>query len=135
MAKYQGNNYFLSIGGVDVSEWVVDVNLSPSINSVDTTAGAGTEHVQRGEGLDDHTISITIAAVTAGEYARTLLKGTQALIYGLEGNAAGKPKHTQSFILTPVHTTTVTKDFVTHTVSGEATGVPSDDMYDGGVWA
>jgi len=135
MAKYNGNGYYLSIGGVDVSAYVVDVNLTPSITSVDVTAGTGTAHMQRAEGLYDHTITITIAAVTEAEYADTLLKGTQAVIYGLEGNAAGKPKHSQSFILTPVHSTAVTKDFVTHSLSGEATAAPSDDMFAGGVWA
>jgi hypothetical protein len=135
MAKYQNNNWYLDIDGTDMSSYVVDITLTPAITSVDITAGSGTDHMQRGEGLYDHTISITIYADDAGAYAKTLLKGIHTVTFGLEGSASGKPKHVQGFILTPVHTTNVAKDFVVFTTTGEATGAPTTDMFNGGVWA
>ena len=135
MAKYVSNDWYLSVGGVDMSAYAQAITLTPVINSVITTAGSGQDDVQRAEGLMDHTISFTIYSDDAGAYALTKLKGTQTVIYGEQGSATGKPKHTQSFILTPVHTTAVEKTQVAYAVTGEGADTPTDNMFAGDVWA
>ena len=135
MAKYQDNIYYLDIDGTDLSSYVISVSLDPSISSVETTAGSGTDHVTRGEGLYDHSISFEIYADDSAGYSLALLKGTGLVTYGEQGYATGKPKHVQSFILTASHSTNVSKDMVVYSVSGEAAAAPTTDMFAGGVWS
>lgn len=136
MAKYQDNDWYLDIDGTDMSSYVIDITLTPSIAEVPTTAGSGTNHVQRGEGLYDHSISFTIYHDDGAAYSLALIKGTHTITYGLEGNGSGNPKHVQSFILNgQPHTTNVDKSMVTYAVSGMAADAPSTDMFAGGVWA
>lgn len=134
--QYANNNFYLSIGGTDLSAFVINVTLSPSQSSVETTAGSGTDHVSRAEGLEDHSISFTIYSDDANAYSLALLKGEQIAIFGEQGNASGRPKHVQSFILTGVSSPTmVSKEMVIYDVSGEAAAAPTTDMFAGGTWA
>lgn len=134
MATYQDNNYYLDIDGTDLSSYVISVDLDPGINTVETTAGSGTDHVTRGVGLYDHSISFDLKADNATAYALTLIKGTHTVTYGQQGSTAGMPKHVQSFILTATHSTNVNKDMVVYSVSGEAAAAPTTDMFASGVW-
>jgi hypothetical protein len=135
MATYQDNDYYLDVDGTDLSSYVISVSLDPSINSVETTAGSGTDHITRGEGLYDHSLSFEIRADASTGYALTLLKGTHTITYGEQGTAVGKPKHVQSFILTASHTTNVNKDMVVYSVTGDAAAAPTTDMFASGVWS
>jgi hypothetical protein len=136
MATYAENNWYLSIDGTDVSAYVQRISLEPSIDTVETTAGSGSDDRTRAPGLRDHTISFDIVHDDAAGWALTLVAvGTHAIIYGLEGATTGKPKHAQSFIFTGApHETTIEKDTVMYSVSGEASGAASTNMFVGGVW-
>ena len=135
MAVYQDNSYFFSSDGTNLSSYVIEVTLTPTIDEKETTAGSGTDHKTRGEGLYDHSISFRIKADASAGYSLALLKGLHTIIYGEQGNAVGKPKHVQPFILnTQPHTTNVDKEMMVFTVSGNAASAPTTDMYNGGVW-
>lgn len=137
MAHYNGNGFYLDIDGTDLSAYVVDVQLTPSVAAVDVTAGASTTHMERNAGLKDTGIAITFRYDDSN--ISTMLPliepGSHSITYGPEGNAATKPKHVQSFIITEApHQVTVAKDAVAFSVSGEGAAAASTDMFDGGVW-
>jgi hypothetical protein len=137
MAKYQDNNWFLSIDGTDVSAYLVSLSLEPTTESVDITAGSGTDFRQRGVGLKDFSLSFDIYHDDAAGYALTLLNpGLHTFVVGLEGNASGKPKHTQSMVIEGApFETTVEKPMVNYSVSAVGADTPTTNMFAGGVWA
>lgn len=138
MATYSGNKDYLSIDGVDLSAYWRDAEISPSMETADVTTGANVTHRQRNEGLKDYAFSFTIAY--DDEDLQTILPlievGRHLVVYGPEGNAAGKPKHQQYFIFTeaPTSGTFEKNEARAFSVSGEAAAAPIDDMYDGAVW-
>lgn len=137
MAEYNGNNAYLAIDGVVLGAYFQELELSPSIASVDTTAGAGTEHMKRAPGLRDTSASATIVYDDGaiGSYIQRLRPGLHTFDYGPEGNVAGKPRHQQTFIVTDApHRVTVGKSLVVFTLSLEAAAAPTIDMYNGGVF-
>ncbi len=137
MATYAENVWYLDIAGTDVSAYVTRISLEPSIDTVETSAGSGVDHRTRVVGLKDHTLSFDIIHSDSAAYALTLLAlAAKTITYGIEGNASGKPKHVQSFILDGVpHETNVEKGLVSYGVSCTAAAAPSTDMFAGGVWA
>lgn len=138
MATYSGNNDYLSIDGVDLSAYWREAEITPSIETADVTAGSGSTHRERNEGLKDHTFNFTIVYDSAD--LQTILPvikpGTHTVIYGPEGNAAGKPKHQQSFIFTEVPTggNYEKSDARVFSISAEAAAAPTYDMYAGAVF-
>lgn len=137
MAAYNDNTVYLSIDGTQVDSWFKSVTLSPTIETVDTTRGSGTDHRSRSEGLKDTSGTITIGYDAASE--ATILglvePGTHALVYGPRGNTAGMPKHAQSIIITQApHSVEVSKGEVVFEVQWEAAAAPSSDMYAGDTW-
>jgi len=137
MAKYQDNDWYLSIDGTDVSAYLKSVNLTASIEEQDITAGSGTNFRQRGAGLKDYQLTFDIYHDTAAAWALTLITpGIHAIIYGIEGSGSGNPKHIQSFLFTSApHTVNVDKTMVSYNVSATGADAPSTDMFAGGVWA
>lgn len=138
MAQYADNDVYLDIDGTQVDAYFIDVQLEPTIASVETTAGSGTDHVTRAAGLKDHTISFTLTYdVTFVSTLLPLIKpGVHAVTYGPEDNTTGKPKHVQSFIFEGApHQVQVDKQMVQYSVSGSAAAAPTTDMFNGGVWA
>jgi len=136
MAKYAENNWYFDIDGTSLGAYLLSISLSPSQATNETTAGSGTDNVTRAAGLKDHSISFDIYHDDAAAYAISLLTGTHTITYGVEGNATGKPKHVQSFVLTGLdHTTNVNKEMVVYSVSGEAAAAPTTDMHASGVWS
>lgn len=135
MAVYSGNDDFLSIDGVDLSAYWREAEISPSVETADVTAGSGVTHRSRNEGLKDYTFSFTIVYDTAD--LQTILPvikpGTHLVVYGPEGNSAGKPKHQQRFIFTeaPTSGNHEKSDARTFSISAEAAEPPIDDMYVG----
>lgn len=134
MASYNGNGIYLTIDGLDVSAQFKSVTIEPTIESVDTTRGANTSHRQRNEGLRDTAFSCSLGYDTAlvPTWITTLRPGLHTIVFGPEGNAAGKPKHQQNFITTeaPLEIT-VEKDEVVFEIAGEAADAPVFDMYAG----
>lgn len=139
MATYAGNNCYLSIDGTVVTAYFIDVTLSPTNATHDTTAGSGTTHVEREPGLDDTTIDITLMydAADVQTYIQKIGRHKKVSIeYGIEGNISGKPRHVQEFIISSApHSTNVDKSPVKFSISGEAAAAASVDMYDGGVYS
>ena len=106
MATLNGNNVYLSWDGVDISGyWTDQINKSASNSTVDVTAGAGATHVERLDGLNDNTMAFAVVYDISdlATYKGKLIPGTiGTLIYGPEGNTAGKPKFECPMILQQV---------------------------------
>lgn len=106
MATYNGNNQYLEIDSVDVSGYYTDqLSYNPSNNTVDTTAGAGITGHQRAAGLNDRTLSFVVVYddATLATYVQKLKVGSvYTVVYGPEGNGAGKPKFAGKMILESV---------------------------------
>jgi hypothetical protein len=136
MATYADNNWYFSIDGTDVSAYLKRISLEPVIATNETTAGSGVDDRTRAVGLRDHTLSFDIVHDNAAGYALTLLAvGSHDIIYGPEGTATGKPKHAQAIIFTGApHETTVEKNVIMYSVSGEAAAAPTTNMFAGGTW-
>lgn len=138
MAQYNGNDAYLSIDGTVMTSWFINVELTPSMESVETTAGSSTTHVERAEGLKDTSISLQIGydAASASTQLPLVEVGTHTVIYGPEGSTAGKPKHEQSFIFEKAgHAVNVKKTHVIFAIDGVGAATPTTDMFSGGVWS
>jgi len=100
MAAYSGFEDFLSIDGVDVSDYIRDVELTNSMEPAETTAGSGVSNRTRNTGLKDNEISFTVIYDSA--FIATMLPlvrtGEHTVIWGPEGNSSGQRKHEQTFI-------------------------------------
>ncbi|MCZ7539711.1 MAG: hypothetical protein M5U29_07360 [Anaerolineae bacterium] len=138
MAQYADNDIYLDIDGTAVSSYFKRVSLEPAIETNDTTSGSGTDFRSRAVGLKDYSITIEVAYDTTDIATQLLLfkPGAHTVTYGPEGNAAGKPKHVQSFIFTGApFEVNVEKTPVVFSVSGEGAAAPTTDIFNGGVWA
>jgi hypothetical protein len=138
MAMLAANTIYLAIDSVDVKSYFTEVTLEPSNNSIDITAGSGTEHVERAAGLNDTSISMSIGydAADVQTYIQKIRPGQVLSIeYGPEGNTSGKPKHVQTFNITGAgFTVNVDKSFVVFDVQGEGAAAPSSNMFTGSVY-
>ena len=135
--SFNGNGAYIKIDSVVVDAYFKKFELTPSVESVDVTAGSGTNHRQRAEGLADHSATLTVVyeAGAVQTYIQTLKPGLHTVEYGPEGNVTGKPKHVQEFILTEAPVSQdVEKGEVLFQCSFEAADEPTYDMYDGAVW-
>jgi len=138
MAQYNGNAIYLDLDGTVVHSWFINVNLSPTIETVDVTVGSGTTHRERATGLKDMNGSMQIGydSTDIATIMPLIKPGTHTLTYGPEGNAAGKPKHVQSIIITQApHTVSVSKEHVVFDVQFEGADAPTTDIFNSGVWA
>lgn len=137
MPSFNGNNAYIKIDAVVVNAYFKRFDLTPSVESVDTTAGSGVDHRQRAEGLADHAATLTVVyeAGAVQNYIATLKPGRHTVEYGPESNVTGKPKHIQDFILTEAPISQdVEKGEVLFQCSFEAADAPTYNMYDGAVW-
>lgn len=139
MAQLADNKIYLKIDSTEIKTFFKNVNLQPSNSVVDTTMGAGVDHVQRKPGLNDHTISISIGYddTTIASYIQKLKVGERVTVeYGPEGAVSGKPRHVQDFIITGAPSPhDVQKSAVSFDVTGSAADAPSVDMFNGGVYS
>ncbi len=60
MADFNGNNWFLSVGGTDLSTRIIDVDISQDTNAVENTNGASATHEGNAPGLKSTKISFTL---------------------------------------------------------------------------
>lgn len=139
MAQFNGNNYFLSIDGLDLSAYVIDIQVAPTANTVDTTAGANATHTQRKTALKDTKVKVTMSYddTNLQTYIQKMAPGSEyALIIGTEGATSGKPKHVCDFLLVgaPI-TVTVKKEPVAFELDFEGADAPTVDMFANGVWS
>lgn len=138
MAVLQDNDFVVLVDTVDVSPDIIEFNLDSTLGTVETTHGAGVDHVTRGEGLEDASGSMKLAYDIArfATVSPLLVRGTHVVEFGPEGDTVGKPKHVQSLIFTSVKIKRdIKKSMVEFDISFEAAAAPTTDMYAGGVYA
>lgn len=137
MARYNGNNAFVEWDGVDISPfWAGEVDMETSVETVDTTSGAGVTGRQRAAGLQDSSFSITVRYddEDLSDYVGKMKPGTTGtLVYGPEGNAAGKPRFACEMILTSITgpNAGIEYPFVTFELSFEQADVPTATIAEG----
>ena len=136
MADFNGNSWFFSVGGTTLTARLIDIDISQDTNAVEQTSGGATTHEGNAPGLKSTKISFVLQYDDATRLTDILLlHGTQAVIYGPEGNTGGDPKHNQSFMLTGVGAKqTVAKDNVVFSVDGVGNDVPTTDFFAAGTW-
>lgn len=138
MVALAENNAYIKLDTVEVQAYFKEVSIQPSNSAVDITAGAGTDDVQRAPGLNDHKFSATLSydLTNVQSYIQKIKVGQVVVLdYGPESNTAGKPRHTQAFVITAAdHTVSVDKSHVTFSVSGEGAAAPTNNMYAGAIW-
>lgn len=138
MTSLNGNNPYLLMNSIDVRTKWKHIQLEATNSSVTVTAGSGRTHVQRAAGLNDTTISITLAYDSAGvsSYIATLQRGNIIPIeYGPESNVSGKPRHLQNFIIESISMEEdVEKNEMVFDISGSGADAPTYDMYSGAVY-
>jgi hypothetical protein len=137
MSAFNGNNPYLAIDGIVLdTEWK-EVEISGTMETQDVTQGVGRTGMQRAEGLRDASISIVVGYRTEKiqQQFAMLKPGRHNVVYGPEGNVAGKPKHEQAFIFNDMPLgQNVDKSEVSFSVGGDQADEPTVDMYNGGVW-
>ena len=137
MATLNGNDVYVSLGGVDVSAyWTGEISRSPVNNVVETTAGASQGSVQRQAGLNDYSLALDLVYDIAdlSTYVARLKQGTvQTLIYGPENNVAGKPKDEVSVVVASVTgpNPTINKDMVMYSLTLQGADTPVSLIEDG----
>lgn len=138
MTSLNANNPYLSVNGTDVKTKFKHVQLEGTNASVTVTAGAGVTHVQRSSGLNDTTISITLAYDSGGipSYITSLTRGLKVPIeFGPESNVPGKPRHVQTFVIESISMEEdVEKQEMTFDISASGADAPTADLFAGAVY-
>lgn len=139
MATLQENNVFLKFDSTEVQAFFKEATITPGVNEIDITHGAGTDHEQVGAGLKTTqlTATITYDIGSIQTYIQKIAPGAIVTVeYGPEGASSGKPRHVQSFLITGApHTVGVDKREVTFSITGRGADAPSVDMYAGGTYS
>lgn len=138
MAEYSGFSDYLSIDGTDVSEYLVEVEHDPIIETADVTMGSGTTWRSRNVALKDGNLNFSVGYDDAfiGTLLPLIRPGRHTVVYGPEGNGAGKPKHEQAFIFTgrPSTGNMQQSELRVFAVAGVADGAPTTDIDAGGTF-
>lgn len=137
MAVLQGNNIHLNINGQDVTarwrEFIPDLD-SPE---EDTSAGAGINWASRGGKLLSMNAKLILvyddAAAAADQAALWEDSMIVPIVYGPEGNAAGKPCHDQDYKINKINgpATKHDKSRTEYEYSIVSTGEPRKNIYAG----
>jgi len=139
MATYADNTVFLKFDSTEVDAYFVDVTLTASNATVDTTAGSGVDWNMRAAGLNDVSMSVTLMydVTNVQTYIQKLAPGTVLTVeYGPEDAVSGKPRHVQSMVVSSNdHGVRVTKDAVQFSLTLDGADAPSVNMYAGGVYS
>lgn len=139
MTAFNGNAAYLVIGGVVINTEWKEYSFDATAETVETTRGVGATHTMRNAGLRDTSLTITVGyeIEKIQQQIGYMRPGTRAtIIVGPEGNASGKPRHEQDFILTGApFEQTVEKDEVVFQLAFEAADAPVADMFNGSVFA
>lgn len=106
MAQLNGNSNYILWDGVDLSAFFADtISNEMSVDTEDITAGSGATHIQRAAKLIDGKLDLYVIydVELLATYKAVLQPGkTAVLIWGPEGNLAGKPRFEGSMILTSI---------------------------------
>lgn len=140
MAEYNGNDIYLRINAVNVQARWREFDIQFSSDTEDVSAGAGVLWQKNAPKLFSAkaTIKLIYDDVAAATDFAALWQADQVftVIYGPEGNAAGKPKHEQDFKINSIKgpTTTFDKSKVLLEYDLISTGVPVSNIYAGGAF-
>lgn len=95
MTKIVGRNTFVSIDGTDISNAISDSTLAQMKEKLEAPAYGDTSKVYL-PGLKDGSFNFSGYHTTDASLALDTAFGndTAVIVYGIEGNAAGKPKKT-----------------------------------------
>lgn len=135
MPEFNGNNVLVKIDGTDVRAIWRNITITPGGAQIDSTSGAGSEHMERVPGLNDHSISLEL--VYDSDRVETDLPLLRQNIernveFGPENGLAGTLKHEQRFIFQgPPITMDVGKSLVVLSTSGVAAKAPTSNMFAG----
>lgn len=139
MARLAANSYYVTIDGTGICGHITEVKMSTTNETIDITAGCNIEDVQRAPGLNDRSMSMVIVydkdeldnylpKLRVGEIVR--------VIFGTEGNAAGKPRHEQDFIVDKNEfDMNAKKKRVEFSVNFTQADAPVADILNGGVFS
>lgn len=151
MVAYNGNNAYLSINSRvvgdpddDTEKVFKSCSFSESIGDENVTGGAGTDwedHAGKLRVVNGtimiiyHTDRITADMTAIRDLSNSLQN--VPIVWGPEGDVAGKPKHDQDFLITQVKgpEVDVNKPLVTLELTVISSGAPRSDMYAGDTWA
>ena len=137
MAELNGNNVHINVNGVNVAARWKQFDMTLNIGDEDVSAGAGIAWEKHAPKLKNVQAKLIlayddVAAATdfAGLWTAT---DTFAVIYGPEGNAAGKPCHHQSFKVNSQKGPTTNHDRTAVLLEYDliSTGVPTKNIYAG----
>lgn len=137
MPEYNGNDVYLTVNGVNVGGRWRNLEMSQNIDEEDTSAGAGIDWKKRASKLRD--VSGTIIVVYDSDSAAADMAALATaddiveIVYGPEGNAAGKPCHQQNFKINSINgpTTGHDKPLVVLEYAVVSTDVPTKNFYAG----
>lgn len=140
MVEYKDNEDHLSIGGVDMSDYLVEVSITRKQGTGDATYGSGVQETSRGEGIKDCSLDLTIVYDIDQESAvlAACAPGTKVVIWGPRGNTGGYPCHEQSFIFEEAghsYSMDAKGEKRVFTISAEQAAGPVKDLLAGGVFA
>ncbi len=137
MAEYNGNDIYLRLNSVDIEARWRQVDLSLDRGDEDVSAGAGIAWEKHAGKLMSTKCKISLiyddTQAAADQAALYVVGGVVAMVYGPEGNAAGKPCHNQNYLITNISGPTTGHDKPAVMVEYDmiSTGVPTKNFYAG----
>lgn len=134
MAGRVDNDIYLTINGVSVCAYFKEVELKIMSAGIDITAGCAQDWEQIGAGMLSSTMSaqLTYDDTNVDDYLATLKPGQViTVVYGPEGNTAGKPKHEQLMHIESVTTGNKSvKDAVIFDIEMKGADTPTAIIFD-----
>lgn len=137
MAELNGNSIFLTVGGISVGSLWKMFSIDKGVNDVDVSAGSGSTHEKHAAGLKSGKAKMTLAYndTQAATDISALYQATEilAIVYGPEGNTAGKPCDQRNWLITGISgpTTKVEKEPVLLEFDLVGAGTPTKDLHKG----
>ena len=137
MATYSDNNIHLSVGGIVVNSYFTgELSYDETTEEQDITAGANQNYRQTATGLRSCSLRVMLVHDDAdwGSYKSIFVPDAVVrVIYGPEGNAAGKPKFEGDCVITdgPRHAISIEKTKVAHEITFKLSGDPIATIYEG----
>lgn len=137
MAEYNGNSIYLRMNGINVESLWKQMDISLSVGDEDVTAGSGTAYEEHAAKLRAAKAKITLAyndaqAATdmAAQYAASMVI---PVVYGPEGNTAGKLCDNRNWLITGISgpSTNVDRSAVVLEFDLVGTGTPTKDIHKG----
>jgi len=139
MAALAHKTLYLALDDHDVSTHVIEIEIDLHGETHDVTSGSTTTHRQYAAGMLHTRYSVTLAydIETVASYIGGLRPGRViGLDYGIEGTAAGKPRHKARVLVTRVQLQRDrAKSLVNFRIEAINADAPQFDAWAGGVYS